>query len=289
MAPSRASVTTASTLPDWLTLRTPSRGVTLASLASSSTQACTLSALSGRAAEHPVGGGDAHPGGLELPGGLVRRPRRRRPDTVRATRALAWSATSSAAAVVTTGTASTNFTVAVAEVRSRAASATTSWKLSGAMVWPTTAGVTTKDFLSAASFTLASRPALSAWPTRPATTVAVLGGVGVDHGVDAALGDERLRVRRPGLVGDEHRVDGGVDVDRVAELGQGRGAGGVAGVDGDGDVGGAVAHGRGHLVAGHPGHRGAADACCRAAPGPGSGSRRPFRRLRGRAGSPRRR
>ncbi len=96
--------------------------------------------------------------------------------TLRATRALAWSATFSAAAVVTTGTASTNFTVAVAEDRSRAASATTSWKLSGAMVWPTTAGVTTKDFLSAASFTLASRPALSAWPTRPATTVAVWAG-----------------------------------------------------------------------------------------------------------------
>ncbi len=96
--------------------------------------------------------------------------------TLRATKALACSATSSAAAVDTAGTVSTNRTVAVVDARSRAASATTSWKLSRTTVWPTTAGTTTKDFLSAASFTLASRPALSARPTSPVTTSAVLAG-----------------------------------------------------------------------------------------------------------------
>ncbi len=84
--------------------------------------------------------------------------------------AFAVSATCWAAAVVTPGTVSTNSTVVATDDRSRAAVATTSWKLVGSMVWPVTAGLTTNDFLFLASTTLASLPTFPACVTISATT-----------------------------------------------------------------------------------------------------------------------
>ncbi len=92
--------------------------------------------------------------------------------------ALAFVATFSAAPVVTVGVVSTNVTSAVAGDSVRAASSTTSWKLSGATVWPATAGVTSKDVVSASSPTLAFRPTLSDRSTSSvATSSTVVGSV----------------------------------------------------------------------------------------------------------------
>ena len=88
----------------------------------------------------------------------------------RETRAFACVATFSADAVVTLGSVSTKVTSAVAGESARAAASTTSWKLSGATVWPATAGVTTKDFLSASRATLALRPTLSVRSTSSVVT-----------------------------------------------------------------------------------------------------------------------
>ena len=93
---------------------------------------------------------------------------------------------------------------------------------------------TTNDFLSDASFTPASLPARSRLLDQLGGDRGGPGRVGRHHGIDVARGDQRGRVRRPGLVGGEHRVDGGVDVDGVAEVGEVSGArAGRAGVEGD--------------------------------------------------------
>ena len=153
-------------------MRTPSRGVTLASLATLSTQACTLATWRVGVPRVPSVVGMLTHDALSLrdaewsssPSDTL---------TLRATSALAWSATFSASAVVTAGTVSTYSSVAVVDDRSRAAAATTSWKLSGETVLPVTAGTTTNDCLSDASFTPAARPALPTWPTRSATSASV--------------------------------------------------------------------------------------------------------------------
>ncbi len=64
----------------------------------------------------------------------------------------------------------------MADDRSCPAAVTTSWKLAVVTDLPGTAGTTTNDFLSGASTTRASLPALPAVATRSATTLSVFAG-----------------------------------------------------------------------------------------------------------------
>ena len=173
--PSRALVTTVFTSPDCVTFRRPARGSTLASLASLAAHALTLSAL--------IVGSPSAP---SVTGMLIH-------ETLRATdalcvsspsetatgvlaSALALSATACASSVVTSGTASVNSTTVLAEVRSRAAAPTAPWKVLSTTVLPATAGTTTNDFLSLASFTVASTPMPPESLTRSAMTTSVAAG-----------------------------------------------------------------------------------------------------------------
>ena len=156
-APSRAWVATDSTTPAAETLRTPVIVVTFASSARPLTQDLTFLASSDGAPSTPS------VRGIVTHEALVLRDARcsslpSETTTLRSTMALAWSATFCAAAVVTVGTTSTYFTVAVVEVRVLAAVAAASWRPATSTVLPTAAGVTTKDFLSPASATPASLP-----------------------------------------------------------------------------------------------------------------------------------
>ena len=156
-APSRAWVATDTTTPAAETLRAPVIVVTFASSARPLTQDLTFLASSDGAPSTPS------VRGIVTHEALVLRDARRsslpsETTTLRSTMALAWSATFCAAAVVTVGTSSTYFTVAVVEVRLLAAVAAASRRPATSTVLPTAAGVTTKDFLSPASATPASLP-----------------------------------------------------------------------------------------------------------------------------------
>ncbi len=189
--PSRACLTTESTRPVDETLRSPSVGATFASLASESTQACTLAALTFGVPSSPsvdaIFTQDAFRT-LDAVWSLA-------PSetvTVRATIALASSATAWASAVVTGGSVSTNCTVAVVDVaaRVRRFSATASRRLVMTTVWPITAGVTTNDFLFFARRTLASMPTLPACSTSSSATSSRL-VVSVVRTMSTSRGDTR--------------------------------------------------------------------------------------------------
>ena len=213
--------------PSASTLRTPARGSTFADVATFETQALTFAtSRAGLPSVPSVLGMLTHDALSVREAVCWSSPSDT--ETLRATRAFAARAARSASAVVMVGAVSTNVTVAVVGARSRAEVAMTSWKLSGATRCPSTAATATNDFLSDASFTPASLPARSVCSTSSVATAAVLAGSVVHHRIDVARGDQRGSRRTTRTVGGEHGVDGGVDVDGVAEVGEVKGAG-VAG------------------------------------------------------------
>jgi hypothetical protein len=173
LAPSRASVTTARTAPVELTLRSPARGSLLASSTTESTQALTFAAFTVGLPSSPSTVGMLIQDALRaFDAACTSSPSSTLTGV--ATRPLARAATASASCVVTVGTASTKVTVVAVDERSRAAAATTSWKVAFDTVWPDTAGTTTNDFLLGASSTRASLPALPTVRTSSDTTAAVV-------------------------------------------------------------------------------------------------------------------